>query len=313
MEENTADVITVAVVNFHARWGNKSANLNQIRTYAKAAAKTGAELVVFPELALTGYDIDDENSGDSRMQIKNAEPIPGPSTGALSEISEKYGIYIVFGMPEKKDGAVYNSVAVVRPGTSALSYQKIHPFGDENTWCSKGSSPLIVDTKWGKIGIGICYDTYQFPELLRYYAAMGCRLYLNCTAQCEDPAEPRGQEWFQQYYLSTLTAAVVTNELFIASANLTGWDKTTYFGGASMIIGPGVRPAAAPGDPIYNIYAGNTDDKKPGTVIATLDLSLAKRSLYEKNPITNTPDFRPELYAKLYDELSKLYKETQNA
>jgi len=304
-EREVEDAVTIATINFKPTWGNKEDNLNRIKGYAKAAAKRGANIIVFPEMALTGYDLDTEHKGDSRMQIAQAETIPGPSSNALAIIAGEYGVYIIVGMPEESyDGAIYNSTAVIGPGGVLGSYRKIQPFGDENSWCKKGHSPYIINTEWGMVGIGICYDTYQFPELLRYYAAKGCRLYINCTAQYEDPLENSGRTSFEQYYLSGLTAAVIANVIFIASSNLVGMDKVTFFGGSSMIIGPGIRATKSVGDPVYHIYAGSTNDKQQGIVMATVDLSKAARTIYKNNAVTGKPDFRPDLYAKWYSELA---------
>jgi len=306
-EENAVeDVVTIATINFNATWGKKEDNLNRIKGFAKAAAKRGANIIVFPELALTGYDLDTEHEGNDRMQVVQAETIPGPSSNILASIAREYDVYIIVGMPEKSnDGTIYNSATVIGPSGVLGSYRKIQPYGDENSWCEKGDSPLIIDTAWGMVGIGICYDSYQFPELLRYYAAKGCRLYINCTAQYEDPLENSGRISMEQYYLLGLTAGVVANEIFIASANLVGMDKVTFFGGSSMIIGPGIKATNAVGDPVYQICAGCTNDKQQGIVMATVDLSKAARSIYKNNAVTGKPDFRPELYAKWYAELAQ--------
>ena len=297
------DIVTVSVVNFHPIWGEN--NIGRIKGFAKAAAKSGSDIIVFPEMALTGYDLDPKNTGDKRMQIRMAETVPGPSTDALKPVAAKYHAYIVFGLPEKKNGKIYNSVAVVTPDGKAFSYQKIHPFGTESTWCAKGDTPLLVDTEWGPVAIGICYDSYQFPELVRYYVAKGARLYINCTAQYEDPLENTGRRSFDSYYSTTLISHVVANEIFLASSNLVGLDNVTYFPGASMIIGPGIRKTTTPGDPVHHIYAGSIDDNQEGFVTATIDLALANRSLFKNNPVTGVPDFRPDLYEKLYKELMK--------
>ena len=297
------DVVTVATVNFHPYWGKN--NAERIRDYAISAAKGGADIVVFPEMALTGYDVDSEKQGSERMQIVLAETVPGPSTDIIKEVATRYGVYIVFGMPEKQGNAVYNSAVVVMPDGKTASYRKIHPFGNENTWCKKGDSPLIINTQWGPIGIGICFDSYQFPELVRYYAAKGCRLYVNCTAQYSDPQENTGAGSFDQFYLATLGSIALANDIYVVSSNLTGLDRVTFFPGASMILGPSIRQTSNPGDPVYHIYAGSVNDHQQGVFTAAIDLSLATRSIYQPNPFTGTPDFRPELYKKLYDELAK--------
>ena len=296
------DSVTVAVVNFHPVWGKN--NIRRIREFAESAAGSGAGIIVFPEMALTGYDPDPAEAGEKRMQLRLAETVPGLSCEALKPVAAHYGAYIVFGLPERDGDRVYNSVAVICPEGRVLSYRKLHPFGRENTWCIRGETPLLVTTPWGPVGIGICYDSYQFPELVRYYAARGARLYINCTAQCANMQHEDGRTRFEHYYLTTLAGHVVANEIFVASSNLAGLDNTTRFPGASMILGPGVRRQAGQEDPYYRIYAGDIADCREEIIAATLDLSLAERTLYRDNPFTGVPDFRPELYARLYRELA---------
>lgn len=84
---------------------------------------------------------------------------------------------------EKVEGDVshaYNSVFACSPDGTVTTYQKIHP--TEGAWCVAGENPLVLDTKWGKVGVSICYDTYYAPEIERCYAMEGCKLLLNSTA-----------------------------------------------------------------------------------------------------------------------------------
>ena len=83
------DIMNVAVVTYEPRWGDKERNLNRIIGYLECAAARGANLVVLPETALTGYDADLDHEGDERMHHRLAEPIPGPSTEAVAEATKK--------------------------------------------------------------------------------------------------------------------------------------------------------------------------------------------------------------------------------
>lgn len=300
------DTVTIAVVNFHPEWGQS--NLDRIRELSLAAAGQGAEIIVFPEMALTGYSVDPLATGADRMQWRLAETIPGPSTDAVCDTAKRCGAYILFGMPERSNNTVFNAAAIVTPEGQAFSYRKMHPFGRENSWCAKGKDPLILATPWGPVGIGVCYDSYQFPELVRYYAAMGCRLYINCTAQSAAAPGESAQGPFERYYLTTLAGHVITNEIFVASANLCGVDGNSYYPGASLILGPTARQ---PGqvDPDYRIYAGSLTNADEGIFCATVDLSLALRSPYGPNPATGEPDFRPDIYAGLYARLTLPHKQ----
>lgn len=174
-----------------------------------------------------------------------AETINGPSCAYIAKTAKKYGIYIVFGLAEKTDDdgeKVYNSAVAIGPDGVIGSYKKMHPFDSENKFFTKGDTPFMFDTQWGPISIGICYDTYQFPELMRHYVAKGSRLYLNPTAVVEEYSKNESRQAFIDYYAPTLEYGVLCNTIFIASANLTGFDDVNYFGGGSAIIGPKITP-----------------------------------------------------------------------
>lgn len=67
------DVIKVSTVAFNAKWGDKEKNLNRMKGYIEAAASEGANLIVFPEMALTGYDDEEDKAKPDKMQSKLAE------------------------------------------------------------------------------------------------------------------------------------------------------------------------------------------------------------------------------------------------
>lgn len=295
--EGKKDIITVAAVNFKTSTGNKVHNLSRMEGFSVAAAKRGADLVLFPEMCLMGYDYFVDEKIKREDKVAGAETVAGPACTALSAIAQKYGIYIVFGAAEKEEGSevLYNSAFVLGPDGYRGAYRKIHPFETESTWCTKGDDPFLFDTEWGLISVGICFDTYQFPELMRYYASKGSRLYLNPTAVIEEIPKEGSRQAFINYYAPTLEYGVLCNTIFIASANLTGFDDTSYFGGGSAIIGPKIN-AFFETDMTY--YAGNKDDVQEGIALATLDLSLATRPLFKDSQYTGKPDYRPEIYKK---------------
>jgi predicted amidohydrolase len=226
------------------------------------------------------------------------ETVSDSTCTRFAEVAQKEGIYIVAGMAEKdKDtGDLYNSAIATGPKGFIGSYRKIHPFDYENSWCKKGDKPFMFDTKWGPVSIGICYDTYQFPELMRYYVNKGSRLYLNPTAVVEEVTLANSRQGFINYYAPTLEYGVLCNTIYIASANLTGWDKINYFGGGSCIIGPKIHPTF---ETDFTYYAGNKDNVQAEMLMATVDLSLATRRLCIDNDYVGAPDFRPDVYKNL--------------
>ncbi len=294
MEEHK-DIMNVAVVNFKVNGGEKEDNLKRINEFSVAAAKRGADLVLFPELSLSGYDyfIDDNISTENKKAM--AETIDGPACTLIAQTAQAHGIYIVFGMAEISDGSdkIYNSAVALGPNGVIGSYKKIHPFDAENKFFAKGDIPFMFDTEWGPISIGICYDTFQFPELMRHYVAKGSRLYLNPTAVIEEIPNEGSRQAFIDYYAPTLEYGVLCNTIFIASANLAGYDDTQYFGGGSAVLGPKITPFF---ETNMHYYAGDKDNVQEGLIIATIDLSLASRRLLDDSGAAGEPDYRPEVY-----------------
>lgn len=289
-------VINVAVVNFQAKWGEKAYNLERLAGYMESASKQGVDLIIFPEMCLTGYDDETNVVKEEKMQVKNAESKYGMVASELALLAKKYALYFVLGMPEKdvKDSSiVYNAVLIGTPSAELYTYRKIHLALDEPNWASAGSEPCLIDTPWGPIGICICYDVYSFPELIRYYVAKGARLIINATAYAKSRGYVKGK--------TTLESSVLMNGVYIATANLCGKDLKNEFWGGSSIIGPSRKMQE-----VYYYAGGAFGDEsmeEQAMYMATLDLSLASRNIYEENPLLNRSDFRSEIYAKLYSEL----------
>lgn len=297
MKMGYENIVTVASVNFNAEWGNKAANLQRMKGYIQAAADRGAKIILFPETALTGYDV---KEGSIEMQLAIAETVPGPVSDELTALTGALGVYVVFGFVEKDladPSLIYNSAMVLGPQGVIGSYRKIHPAGKESMWAKKGSEPLMFDTPWGPVGVGICYDSYCFPELIRHYSALGSRLYLNPTAV----SDVKG---WQELYYTTLKSRVIENGTFLISSNLVGKDlDQLYFPGGSMITGPSVDMLST------RNYAEPVEDHEE-LLVATLDLSLSDRArklltLFNDNPITGVPDWRPDMYIKMMEQVKK--------
>ncbi len=291
------DGINVAVVNFHAIWGDIGVNLKHVGEYIEALAQRGANMIVFPETALSGYDYDQESNPEMHARLSVA--LPGPITNEIAEITKKYKVYVAIGTPENDGGTVYNSAFVCGPEGYVGKYRKIHLPHEEGKWSKRGEWPFFFDTPWGRIGICICYDTYFYPEIIRYYKAKGVRLILNCTATGH-----KEKEW-NRLLSNSLMCYSATNNVYIASANLTGIDKKTQFIGRSSIIGPVTEKQES------RVIAGYAFDSAEGgaeeVYMATLDLSdlpfHTYSHLFDKNLKVGVPDWRPELYSQICEEI----------
>nr|WP_315025034.1 carbon-nitrogen hydrolase family protein [uncultured Aminipila sp.] len=290
------DNINIATVNFKTSWGYKEENLEKIKDNLIEAAGMGAELVLFPEMALTGYDDVKETSKPEKMQSKLAEIIPGPSTLELEQLIRELEIYAVIGMPERDEkdpSIIYNAQAVFGPEGLIGSYRKMHLPPPEPRWATRGNKPFIFETPWGPIGNAICYDIYTFPEMVRYYAAKGCRLILNSTAYAYEHGPLVGPR--------TLEAYVLINGVYIATANLVGQDLTSTFYGGSQVLGP----TGKSGELCYYAGCSFADERAAKYTICNveIDLSLARRMQFNVNPKIGTTDFRPDKYIEMYKEL----------
>ena len=136
-------------------------------------------------MGLTGYDDDATKEKYEQMQYVNSEYADGASIQQVAELTKKLGVYAIVGYPERdkeEERRLYNAAFVTGPEGIVGSYEKIHVCVYEVLWAKKGRKPFLMDTKWGKIGVSICGDTYNYHELARYYAAQGARILINPTA-----------------------------------------------------------------------------------------------------------------------------------
>lgn len=290
------DYVSISAVNFDPIWGDSENNLKRMLECIEAEAKKGSEIIVFPETALTGYDDEIGKKREEKMHRRLAQTVPGPATDAVCELTSRYGIYVIFGLAERDSedsSKVYNAAAVCGPEGVIDCCRKIHlPFSEMN-WAEKGNKPPVVfESPWGAIGVGICYDTYAFPEIVRYARAMGARLFINCTAIATSESGGAGAYTGN----CSLEYMVHTNDIFIASANMYGKDVTSFFMGGSSIIGPAAIP------PNIYYYAGQKfgeEGAAEGTIArATIDLSIVRKSFL--NSIWTAPDWRPDQYIEWF-------------
>lgn len=292
------DVIKVSAVNFKAAHNNKKENIEKILHFISSAAKEKSDLVVLPELCTTGYDVfaSDMPVGDKAALCEGAD---GESVAIIKAAAQKNGIYTVFGFAESCGDKFYNSAAAVSADGEVAIYRKLHLFGREGLFFARGSEPVLLDTPWGRTGIGICYDTYNFPELLRYYAYKGARLYLNPTAMAFENDSDGAKESFCSYYRRTLEYNVVNTGMFVVSSNLTGVDDTSRFGGGSLVMGVGEDGFKRP---CVHYFAGSIENENEGIFTAEIDLTKHNPRLFVPSAITGDTDFKPEIYCGFYRE-----------
>lgn len=327
---NVTDGPVAAVVNMPGVWGDKQANIDAMEKFIIEAGEKGVDILVFPETVLTGYEWKKpendpyyQESGVA-MQVALAETIPGPTTNYFSQYAKQYGMYIIFGMTEKEDEPiydmtdggtekVYNSAAILYPDGTIDSYQKMHRAGYESKWSVCGDTPYMFETQWGKIGIDICRDGHFYPELGRYYAAMGCTMLIHPTATTGNP-------WYRETRIGSYTDR---DGMAAITCNLLGpdgtYDESTgnwsggVFASTSLII---TKYHNASGRTSFDPQTGYAIDLNgTGSASEGFDergtspegLEIAKMNLSGCGfRLTN---FQARLYSKMYDELAVLYRD----
>ena len=161
----------VSIVQMSSNKDSKK-NLENIFKYLDKAKSEKSELVVFPELILTGH----------LNKNKSAIEKDDPKILELAKYANKNQMYIYFGFAEKKDNEYFNSSMLLGPEGILGIYRKVHLNKEDRTWASEGNEWKFVDTKIGRIGMLIGYDSI-FPESARCLGLYGCDIVLCSSAQ----------------------------------------------------------------------------------------------------------------------------------
>jgi len=207
--------------------GNKERNLRQISEQASKARKKNIDLLIFPELQLTGYTMRDEVS-------HLAESIPGPSTRKVETLAREHGVHVVFGMPEESEvkGVIHNTAVFVGPKGLIGRYRKIHlpthSVFEERRYYRPGQEASVFKTDIGTIGLNICYDLY-FPELTRLQALQSAELVV-----CISASPGLRRRFFESFCLSR----AMENAVYLAYVNRVGIEEGLQFWGGSRVIAP---------------------------------------------------------------------------
>ena len=228
------DTVTLGCVNYDSIWNDKAASIDKVKRLIGEAADQGIDILVFPELSLSGYESNEGNT----MHREFAETIPGPATEEIAALTKKLDIYVILGMPERDPGdagTCYISCPLLGPEGFIGTYRKLHlgtpPLFRESVCFTGGNSVPVFKTRYGPIGIQICADFWVFPELSRILMLKGARIIVNSTASMSMPGRP--------FYITSMTAARATeNMVYTASANLVGKERTLSYYGYSTIAGP---------------------------------------------------------------------------
>ena len=273
--------IKLALAQISSKRENKKANLQKIEEVTVKAKEQDADLVIFPELSLTGYVVKDQI-------YELAETIPGPSTKKIATIAKKTGRHIIFGMPElseKTKATIFNTAVLVGPkgviGKYRKRYLPTHSVFEEKRYFRAGDQTAVFTTPLGNIGLCICYDLF-FPEICRLTRLKGAQLIVTISAS---PAIRRS------FFEALTVARALENTVFLAYVNLAGVEEGLQFWGGSRLIGP-------TGDVLAKAKCDEED-----FVTCEVDYSDMRPA---ETFIPTLRDLRPDLFDELKKHLEKL-------
>lgn len=241
---------TVALVQFDSSLG--PADDGTLDRVCDRIRETSADLVVFPELATTGYSIFDQVEAC-------AEPVPGPTTRAVGAAAADANAHVLLGMAVQGGHAVHNSaVWIDRRGDVRARYDKRQLWGDEREVFVPGDDLLIVDCEGWRVGVQICYDL-NFPGQSAAFARAGVDLLVNVSAW----SVPMAGDWDR-----LLPARAIENGAFVLGCNRAGSenDGALRFYGRSTLYNPDGSAAdwleSAPGILVRELSADRLGDER---------------------------------------------------
>ena len=253
--------IRSASVQFNHVAGDKNLNMGKIRAFSAEAHARHVDLLVFPEMCITGYW---HVRKLSRKEVESlAEPVPsGPSTQELLSLSSRYAMTIGAGLIElANDGTLYNTYVVAMPDGNVMHHRKLHCFISEHM--ASGNEYTVFDIPQGaRVGVLICYDN-NIGENVRITALKGAEILLapHQTGGCDSPSPrcmgtidvqlwknkerdpdsieaefrgPKGRDWLMHW----LPARAHDNGMFLIYSNGVGIDDDEVRTGNAMILDP---------------------------------------------------------------------------
>jgi len=242
---------TIALVQMSCS-ADPQANVRKALARIADAAGEGAQIVCLQELFAGLYPCQQED----HARFAEAEPIPGPTSEALSRAAAQHGVVIVGSLFERRAPGLYHNTAVVfdADGQLAGTYRKMHIPDDpryyEKFYFTPGDLGFrSFATRAGRIGVCVCWDQW-FPEAARLTALSGAQILFYPTAIGWQPEEkePFGASQWSAWE-TMMRSHAIANGLFVAAPNRVGQEAELQFWGASFVADPyGNVLARAPHD-----------------------------------------------------------------
>ena len=209
--------INVAAIQMESLNGDYEGNRNRAQKYINYALEKGANLIMPPELALTGYIYAD-------AIWKEAELLSGRTSRWLSKLCDQHNVYIATCILECDGKDFYDTFILCGPGGKMWSHRKVEPAGYEAFFLrGAGLNNCVFDTPIGKIGVVICFDAskaYSIKELLAKRPDFLLNPY-SCVEMPSSFPKRYGERWVKIYHN---TPAILAKQLDVpvVTCNKTG-------------------------------------------------------------------------------------------
>jgi predicted amidohydrolase len=229
--------VRIAAAQIACALGEVDANVRKMRDFASRAKEAGADFVVFPEMADTGYSMP--------VIQKHAMPWSEGAVPQLRQIAKTLDLGIISGVSEQDGASIYNSqVSIDAGGEIVAKYRKTHLFKppplEEHKCFSSGEELVSFPAAQFRLGLTICYDL-RFPEV---YRTLACEEGVNVFIISSAWPFPR-----LEHQRVLAAARAIENQSYVILSNRVGKDDGVAFCGSSAIIDAyGVTIAAASAD-----------------------------------------------------------------
>ncbi|MGQ0734522.1 MAG: nitrilase-related carbon-nitrogen hydrolase [Acidobacteriota bacterium] len=266
----------IALIQQHAT-RDQTSNVARGLASLEAAARQGAQLACFAELAFEWFHPQRPATGDVRSL---AEPLDGPTVRAFQDKAKNLGLVVVLNLFERDGDRTFDASPVIDADGSLLGVTRmVHIteyacFHEQGYYTPGDTGAPVYRTRVGQVGVAICYDRH-FPEYMRALALDGADLVIV-------PQAGAVGEWPDGLYEAEMRVAAFQNGYFVALCNRVGSEECLEFAGESFVCGP---------DGAVLARAGQGTDE---ILYADLDLASAARSHARELFLRHR---RPDLYA----------------
>ncbi len=288
MTKAPCPTVTVALEQIDVVAGRPQENLAAAVARTRTAFENGADIVVLPELAVSGYVLDPD------IARGVAEPIDGTALQMLGALAEQRGGLVAYGLCESDGDRLYNTVVVTagpRKTDVALQYRKLHLFDREKETFTPGNLGLpVAETKFGVIGVCICYDL-RFVEVLRAMSLRGADLVLAPAAWVGGFDRTVPVAGATGHVSSVLAQANLDQVAVIAVSQVAGESHG----------GPATLGGSVACDAYGELLAGPLSRTAPDSAMATVDIAAVRSARVRGERILPREDRRTDVYAVRYE------------